>query len=283
MCLSTSKLRKNKKKMLSPSVISESWRFGLDTHAQKMSHGRWKPYDVHKYLARQIEEEVLKPGGRLILNMPPGHGKSELCSVHLPAWYLDWFPDRRVIMASYGSDLATSFGLRIRDMFEQNDDLFRNRIRKDVRASGRFLTEKGGGLVCTCVGAGLSGKGGDLIIVDDPVKDWEWAYSPRMLQKTNDWWDSVAQTRTEPGATIIIIQTRWVQVDLTGYVLSKPNADRWRHIRIPAICDSEADPLGRADGEALIPERYTVEDLKEKEIAVGPRVWAGLYQQASFR
>jgi len=260
-----------------PAVIRESWRFGLASFAEHVSEGAWHAWAMHTHIAEVLEDAVLGGNGRVILNVPPRHGKSELGSVWLPTWFLDWFPQKRVVSASYGSTLSAEFGLKVRDTFENSDKL-KHKLRKDLRGAANFRTTQGGGMFCTGVGAGLSGKGADLLVVDDPIKDWETAYSPRYIERTNNWWDSVAQTRIEPGGSIVVIMTRWVEDDLTGYIEKKADYPDWNHIRIPAVAEID-DVLSRALGSALVPERYDAAALAKIRVAVGERVWAGLYQQ----
>ena len=127
------------------------------------------------------------------------------------------------------------------------------------------------------VGGSITGKGGNLLIIDDPVKNWAEAQSEAYQQRIIDWYNSTFFTRRQPNSTIIILMTRWHERDLTGYLL-ETQGDEWEHIKLPAIAGLN-DPLGRCIGDALCPERFDLESLESTRLSVGPIVWHGLYQQ----
>jgi hypothetical protein len=144
--------------------------------------------------------------------MPPRHGKSELLSVHTPIWYLDHYPQNRIILASYGSELATEFALKVRDTLQDEDlhSLLRVRLRHDRQRIDNFKTTKGGGMISIGVGGSATGKGANLFLIDDFIKNAEEALSPGAMKKNWDWFLSTAFTRLEPNASIIVLATRWV-------------------------------------------------------------------------
>lgn len=256
----------------------DSWRLTLATFAHYASRDRekWLPYAWLRKVTRVVERELRKGNARIIINVPPRHGKSETFSKWLVSWFLDLWPEKRVISAAYGADLSRDFGRAVRDNFEQNP-LMNTRLREDVKAVNSWMTTEGGGMRSVGVGGPVTGKGGDLIIVDDPHKNWEEAQQPKKRKRLIDWFGPTLYTRLEPGGSIIVIQTRWHQNDLTGYLLNE-HSDKWLHINLPAIAEGD-DWLGRAEGEALCPERFTIEDLEKIRNSIGSHAFAGLYQQ----
>lgn len=206
--------------------------------------------------------------------MPPRHGKSELCCKYLPAWYLGTFPDRRVIVAGYGDRFAAEWGQKARDvMVEHGQSVFGVKVRSDSKASDDWKIEgHEGGMKTTGVGGPLTGRGADLLIIDDPVKNAEEAASQVYRDKTWDWWQSTAFTRLEPGGCIIVIQTRWHEDDLLGRILRQADElnEPWRVLTLPAIND---------DGEALWPARYPIGELNRIRKVTSEHWWSALYGQ----
>ncbi|MDB5336644.1 MAG: hypothetical protein JWN70_2263 [Planctomycetaceae bacterium] len=237
------------------------------------------------FLDRAITEsiELAAAGQRdgLLVSMPPQHGKSELCSKYLPAWYLGTHPDRRVILTSYEADFAASWGRKARDLLEQHGDLFGVKVSKRSAAVNRWdLEGRDGGMVTAGVGGAITGKGAHLLIVDDPIKNDEEARSPKHRQKQWDWWQSVATTRLRPGGIILVVQTRWNRDDLTGRIQdqAKSNGQRWLTVKLPALAEA-GDPLGRAPGEALWPEMYSKELHEKNKATRTTYYWRSMYQQ----
>lgn len=214
---------------------------------------------------------------RIIVSMPPRHGKSELTSAWYPAWYLSHFPQKRIILCSYEADFAASWGRRVRDIITEHGSDLRLALAADSKAKHRWHLTTGGGMMTAGVRGPVTGKGGDLVIVDDPIKNFEEAYSPTIRQHVWDWWTSTLRTRLEPGAAIVVVMTRWHEDDLAGRLLAQETG--WRYIRMPAIAEDDDDPIGRAPGEALWPERYDEAALADLKEDVGELVWAGLFQQ----
>lgn len=259
--------------------VEELWRAGIASYATQASKGRrpWKPYLWLAYLAQRILSPIMKGDARIIVNAPPRHGKSELVSHWLPTWYIEHNPDKQIILSSYGGDFAGEWGKKVRDEFTMNRYCCAT-LRTDSRAVESWLTVDGGGMKTAGVGGPITGRGGNLIIIDDPHKNWEEAMSPQARDRVIDWFNSTLYTRLEPGASIILIQTRWHEMDLAGYLMTS-HSDPWELIRFPALAEDTVDIIGRAEGEALCPERFTSARLNEIKAVVGSHIFAGLYQQ----
>lgn len=258
-------------------VAEESWRFTLWNYAHIMSGGKWIPYPALVYVANIIQDAIRRGGGRIIINFPPRHGKSELVSRWLPTWFLDWFPHLRIILAAYGGDFAAGWGRKVRDEFKYNPKTWTG-VNKGHQAIDDWGTHCVVGGMRTAGSRGpIIGTGGDLIILDDPYKSRAEVNSPTIRKRTQDWFDSDVYSRLEPNATIIIIMQRMREDDLTGYLINE-HEDDWTHICFPAVAE-EGDVLGRDVGTALIPERYDEEALHQIMRAVGSNVWACRYQQ----
>ena len=215
---------------------------------------------------------------RLMVCMPPRHGKSELISRFFPAWYLGNYPDRRIILASYEANFASSWGEKARDAFAEASALrwWEHKLNRQA-TSDWSIAGREGGMVTTGVGGALTGRGGNLIL-DDPVKNSEEASSPVYRAKAWDWYNSTFATRLEPGCFQIVVMTRWHPDDLGGRILA--NAEEpWEVINLPAIAEDEDDAIGRAVGEALWPARYDVAALDLMRRERGSYWWAAMYQQ----
>lgn len=240
----------------------------------------------HLDLIDKVFRDIARGHSRKVLiTMPPRHGKSRRAARWAPLWYLSRHPDHRVMIASYSADLADDHGRWIRDAIVSYGPHVGLYLHAGSKAANRFdLADKDGnrlegGLVTAGVGGGLTGKGAHLAIVDDPIKDAADAESPTMRRRLWDWWTSVLNTRVEPGGSIVVIQTRWHEQDLAGKILEGEDADDWIRLDLPAICDTEDDPLGRKIGQTLWPVRYGRIALEKIRRAVGERVWWSLYMQ----
>ncbi|WP_236576580.1 terminase large subunit domain-containing protein [Streptomyces sp. HF10] len=209
------------------------------------------------------------PCDRVMLTMPPRHGKSRRASRWAPFWYLRRNPGHRMVIASYSADLADDHGRWIRDaIYTWGDDLG-IQLAPGSKAANRFdIVGGGGGLLAAGIGGGLTGRGAHIAIVDDPVKDMADADSPTMRKRAWAWWTSVIQTRLEPTGAICLIQTRWHEDDLAA------EREAWRVIDLPALADSPDDPLGREPGEPLWPQRFDAAHHARTRKRVGERVWA---------
>lgn len=236
------------------------------------------------FMARRIQTAVEAPSGRLYIGMPPRHGKSELCSTRLPAWALGRDPSLLVMLVCNTQELASMFSRRIRD-FVFGDPLYQRlfpAVQPDAakQSQAEWLTTAGGGLKATGVGGTISGRGADLLIIDDPHKDDDW-HNDEVLRRVYDWYMSAARTRLSPGASVVLLMTRWHERDLAGRLLvtgeQEPDADQFETAVLPAIA-GENDALGREPGEALWPERFDLAALA-KQRAGSPETFEALYQQ----
>ncbi len=228
---------------------------------------------------------------RLMLFMPPRHGKSELVSRRFPAYAFGRNPNLKIISTSYGGDLASLMNRDVQRIIDSPK--YRNifpktgLFGKNVRAEGSFLrnsemfeiVDATGSYRSAGVGGAITGMGCNVLLIDDPVKDAEQASSEVYRQKVWEWYTSTAYTRLESGGGVLIILTRWHEDDLAGRLLEKEKdgGDKWKVIKYPAL--AEKDEEHRKEGEPLHPERFPLEKLEAIKIAVGSQVWASLYQQ----
>lgn len=255
---------------------------------------QYKFYKFHAEIIKQLQRVIDGSCNRLILQVPPRHGKSLLASQLLPAAYLLAHPDRYVGISSYSSELAEGFSRKAREYFREGGGLL-NESSKAVNAWG---TEGGGGLWAAGVGGAITGRSGHLLIIDDPVKNREDAESARMMEKLNDWYTSTLYTRLEPHVgAIVVIQTRWSENDMIGQLLenehnvSEKGRENWTIVDLPALYEEEGDrpklpphcPVTddwrEEVGEALCPQRYDQDALERIREAIGSRDFASLYQQ----
>lgn len=216
---------------------------------------------------------------RLMIFMPPRHGKSETISRKFPSWFLGRNPDKNIIISSYAHQLATSFSREARGYIEsrQYKTIFNITTAIDSRAVNDWnIQGHRGGMMAAGVGGATTGYGADLFIIDDPFKNKEEADSETIREKVWDWYRSVALTRIEPGGAMILVMTRWHQQDLAGKIL-KEDKD-WEVLNLGAICDEEEDLIGRNIGEALWPARYDEKALESIKYRVGSRIWFALFQ-----
>lgn len=206
-----------------------------------------------------------------------------MCSHFFPAWYLGTWPDKRIILASYEASFAESWGRKARDVIEEvGMEFWGVKTRDDSSAAARWdIAGHVGGMITAGVGGAVTGRGANVLLIDDPVKNADEANSLTYRQKTWDWFQSTAYTRLEPNGAIVLIQTRWHADDLGGRILQEVEhgGEEWECINLPAIAQ-EGDALGREPGSALWPERYGVEQLDGIRQAVGAYVWGALYQQS---
>lgn len=263
--------------MQAHELVSDAWRSMPCLTANRLTNGRFKRYEHIKHISRQLTPGILKGGGRYIVSVPPRHGKSFLISLWTPTWFLHLFPEKSVILSSYEADFASHWGRQVRNLIVEYEKELGISLSGDSSAADRWHTTEGGGMVTAGVGGPITGRGGSLLVIDDPVKNWEQAMSETYREKAIEWFQSTLYTRAEPGASIVVLMTRWHERDLAGFLLSE-HADKWSEIRLPAIAE-EGDALGRIPGQALCSERYNEDSLNQIKHAVGARVWNALYQQ----
>ena len=243
---------------------------------------QWKGFQLAKHHELIIDSlHALEAGKirRLMIFLPPRHGKSLLTTHMFPAYYLGRHPDRSIITATYGQDLADDFGRKVRNTVcdPLHQMLFSNcKLMDDASSMRRFGTTAGGSYFAVGKGGSITGRGADLVIIDDPIKDREEAQSEVLRRTLYEWFCSVIYTRLQPGGAICIVQTRWHEADLAGMLLSN-NPGEWEILSLPAI--AETDEAFRRAGEALWPEQFPLPALETIRAAVGGSTWASLYQQ----
>lgn len=208
-----------------------------------------------------------------MLFLPPRHGKTELATIRYPIYRLADDPQMRVIIGAYNQTLANKFSRKARKLARAVGVP----LSADRKAVEEWETTDGGGFRAAGVGGGITGMGGDLIIIDDPVKSREEAESKTYRDRVYDWYTDDLYTRLEPGGAIILIMTRWHDDDLAGRILASSDAASWRVVKLPAEAETD-DPLNRAVGEALNPARYPVTALAKIRTVLGMSYYA-LYQQ----
>uniref|UniRef100_A0A6M3IGE3 Putative terminase n=1 Tax=viral metagenome TaxID=1070528 RepID=A0A6M3IGE3_9ZZZZ len=253
------------------------WLASPCTTALHLSGGRWQTAPHLELVSRKVAAMRDRPI-RLIVNEPPRHGKSEQLSHWTPVWFLANWPDRPIILASYEAGFAASWGRRVRNTIEEHAEALGIAVAADSSAASEWqVAGHAGGMVTAGVGGPITGRGASLLIIDDPVKNAAEAASPVYREKAKEWWRSTAFPRLEPGASVVLIQTRWHEDDLAGYLL-KTEPERWDLVSLPAIA-GPGDMLGRPEGEALWPVRYDLPALATIRETVGPFWWAAEYQQ----
>ncbi|CUI02624.1 Phage terminase, large subunit [Janthinobacterium sp. CG23_2] len=234
----------------------------------------YEPAPHHSLIAAALERVMRGEVKRLIICMPPRHGKSELASRRFPSFYMGHHADKQIIAASYSSDLATDFGREVRNIVDSPEfgALFDVKLAQDSKAANRWHTSSGGMYVAAGVGTAITGRGADVLLIDDPFKDRQEADSELQRQRVWDWYTSTAYTRLMPGGAIIVINTRWHDDDLSGRLLAaqEDGGDKWEVLSLPAI-DGE--------GKALWPAWYPLERLEQIRGVLPARDWNSLYQQ----
>lgn len=223
------------------------------------------------------------PDGRLIITMPPQEGKSTRVAKDFIVWALKHRPWLRVVGASYAQSLANRNGRSIRNIIRSNPELGMALAADNGSASEWELDrpegQQRGGLVSVGIGAGLTGRPADLMVIDDPVKNRKEAESETYQDSVWEWWTDVASTRLAPGAPVVLILTRWHEKDLAGKLLAAPDGHLWKVLNIPAQAESEDDALGREIGEYLESARGRTEaQWAAIKVRVGSRSWSSMYQ-----
>ena len=233
----------------------------------------------HSIMAKAFERVASGECKRLVINMPPRHTKSEFASYLLPAWFLGKFPNKKVIQSSNTGELAVGFGRKVRNLVDSEayKEVFPNlQLQQDSKAAGRWNTSKGGDYFAIGVGGTVTGKGANLLIIDDPHSEQEAALAatnPDVFDKVYEWYTSGPRQRLQPGGAIVIVMTRWAQRDLTGQVLKAAAArggEQWEVIEFPAIMPS---------GKPLWPEFWSIEELSALREELPNSKWQAQYQQ----
>jgi len=243
-----------------------------------LTRGSYQPNLPHIVtMSRMLARAATGTPRRLLVEAPPRHGKSELFSHAFPLWYLNRWPSRRVILACHTADLASHYGRRVRNTIIANADALSVRVSSDSSAADRWDTTEGGGLYAVGVGGAVVGRGGDVVVVDDPIKGSEAAHSKTQRDAVWTWWRDDLIPRQEPGAIYVVMHQRWHREDLAGRIIES-QAGEWTRVRLPALAERD-DPLGRTEGEALWPERFSREALETIRASMSPFGWAAEYQQ----
>jgi predicted phage terminase large subunit-like protein len=232
----------------------------------------------HSIMSDAFERVVEGKLKRLIINMPPRHTKSEFASYLLPAWFLGRYPEKKVIQTAHTAELAVGFGRKVRNLVGDADyqKLFPGiSLRQDSKAAGRWNTNKEGEYFAIGVGGAVTGKGADLLIIDDPHSEQE-ARSPdaSVFDPVYEWYTSGPRQRLQPGGAIVIVMTRWHQRDLAGQILrashQRDGSDEWEVIQLPAIMPS---------GSSLWPEYWPLAELESLKAELPAAKWSAQYQQ----
>ena len=277
----------------------------------QLTHPSYQAGWVHDDICRRLEkfsrDIVERKSPRLMLLMPPRHGKSELASIRFPAWHLGHNPTHEVINVGYNLDLPMTFSRKVREVMRDPhySNIFpESNLSPDSQSAEAWNTTAGGGFTAAGVGGGITGKGTHCLIVDDPIKNQEEADSAVVRDKLWDWYQSTAYTRLAPGGGVLIIETYWSFDDLAGRLQEAmnrddENVDRFEIVKYPALSeqweyrDEETFEIKRFEEEqpdsgltllrpkdfCLHEARYSTEALKRIRANMQPRIWSALYQQ----
>ena len=277
--------------------IGKRFRHWLEQVSPEMN---WR-WDYQRLVYRKLYAIHERKSRRVMVFLPPRHGKSELVTVRYAVWRLERDPKTRIIIGSYNQKLANRFSRKIREIVKARIAAIkasgktagkgeRLALSRHKAAADEWETTAGGGVKAVGVGAGVTGFGADLVIIDDPIKSRSEAESENNRERVWEWFTDDLQTRLEPGGAIILIQTRWHEDDLAGRLLKtvhdpKSNVqsegaakDKWDVLLLPALAE-EGDELDRSPGDALCPERFDRASLLEKQRNMGSYSFAALYQQ----
>ena len=232
----------------------------------------------HEIMADAFERVAKGDLKRLIINMPPRHTKSEFASYLLPAWFLGKYPDKKIIQTAHTAELAVGFGRKVRNLVNSPDykAVFPNvSLQSDSKAAGRWNTNQGGDYFAIGVGGAVTGKGADLLIIDDPHSEQEGASADiNVFNRTYEWYTSGPRQRLQPNGAIVVVMTRWHNKDLTGQVvdasIKRGGADQWEVIELPAIMPS---------GSPLWAEFWKMEELQALKAELPNSKWMAQYQQ----
>jgi predicted phage terminase large subunit-like protein len=230
----------------------------------------------HQIMADAFERVARGELKRLIINMPPRHTKSEFASFLLPSWFLGKFPEKKVIQTAHTAELSTGFGRKVRNLVSSDvyQKVFQTKLSTDSKAAGRWNTDKGGDYFAIGVGGAVTGKGADLLIIDDPHSEQEAKQNnPAVFDQVYEWYTSGPRQRLQPNGAIIIVMTRWAKRDLTGQILKKSGGDGvddWEVIEFPAILPS---------GTPLWPAFWSKKELEAIKAEIPVAKWEAQYQQ----
>ena len=215
----------------------------------------------HRHIAEKFNKLATGEIKRLIVNMPPRHTKSEFASYLLPAWMVGREPKLKIIQATHTGELAIRFGRKAKNLIDSEEyhKIFQTRLQEDSKAAGRWETAQGGEYFAAGVGGAITGRGADLLIIDDPHSEQD-AMSPTAMESAYEWYTSGPRQRLQPGARIILVMTRWSTKDLTGMLLAnqkEPKADQWDVVEFPAIMDQGQET------KPVWPEYWKLDELEK--------------------
>jgi len=230
-----------------------------------------------RFIAELLESIERGDAGRrrVLICVPVRHGKSVIASQVFPAWFLGRHPKHDVILASHSEDLATRNSRIAKELFEDKAWPFEARLSRDSTAAGRWNTTAGGGCYAIGVGGGITGRGANVLIVDDALHD---GLSESERETAWRWYSEVAVPRLEPGGAVIVVGARFAGNDLCGRILESEDGPNWLVVRLPAIAEAD-DPLGRALGDPLWPERISLAELEMRRVQMGSRAFESQFQQ----
>ena len=264
----------HKNKILTPSDLATPGIYGLNTI-------RGFKFPPHLALFdRAVVNAITGRGPRKIgISIPPRHGKTMYFGQATPSWYMSTFPHNNFMFASYEAGLAANWGRKSRDQLVSTQHLYGLGLDRSSKSVSTWSTSEGGTMYTMGSGGALTGKGGHMIVVDDPIKNEEEARSVLVRDNLWEWWGSTLLTRLEPQGVLVLVQTRWNEDDLMGRVRNNARDGEWLWINIPALClDPQTDPLGREIGQAIWPERYDETALLDIKRNIGPYWWSALYE-----
>jgi hypothetical protein len=230
----------------------------------------------HKIFAQKLEDIANGKINRLIINMPPRHTKSEFASTYFPAWIMGKFPNKKIMQTTHTGELAARFGRKVRNMMDTKEyqNIFPDvTLSADSKSAGRWETNKGGEYFAAGVGGAITGRGADLLIIDDPHSEQD-ALSPSAMEACWEWYTSGPRQRLQPKGAIVLVMTRWSSVDLTAKLLDaqkEPLADQWEVIEFPAIFPDTDNPLW--------PEFWSKEELLSVKASLPGMKWNAQWMQ----
>lgn len=234
------------------------------------------PGKHHQIMAEAFERVANGELKRLIINMPPRHTKSEFASFLFPSWFLGLYPEKKIIQTAHTAELAVGFGRKVRNLVNtpEYQEVFPTKLSADSKAAGRWNTNKGGDYFAIGVGGAVTGKGADVLIIDDPHSEQEAMLgNPSVYDRVYEWYNAGPRQRLQPGGAIVIVMTRWSKKDLTGQILgnaAKKEAAEWEVIELPALLPS---------GKPLWPEFWKQEELEAIKLELPVSKWEAQYQQ----
>ena len=272
-----------------PADVRKTYRRYQVMHAEKKIQNRarndflsfvkcvWPDFiegSHHRHIAKKFNKLAEGKIKRLIVNMPPRHTKSEFASYLLPAWMVGKNPKLKIIQATHTGELAIRFGRKAKHLIDSPDyhKIFKTRLQEDSKAAGRWETAQGGEYFAAGVGGAITGRGADLLIIDDPHSEQD-ALSETALESAYDWYTSGPRQRLQPGASIVVVMTRWSTKDLTAMLLKKQGnakADEWELVEFPAIMD---------DGSPMWPEYWKKDELEKAKATLPTTKWNAQWMQ----